>query len=158
MFHFIINDKAVKLWNVAVLKGEINYCQVSSSYTPPTKHGILKLMNEKKIRVTEKVAVNLPSKSGSIAITHDGWSSCTIDSYSTVTAYFITSAWELRSVVLHTHQVQGSHTSEKIADGLKETVSTWNLPNPTCVTDNAANEKNYRNFWMGTLRLLWTSH
>lgn len=119
VFHFIINDKAVKLWNIAVLKGEINYCQVSSRYTPPTKHGILKLMNKKKIRMTEKVAMDLPSKSGSIAITHDGWSSCATESYSTVTAQSITSAWELRSVVLHTHQVQEAHTSEQIADGLK---------------------------------------
>lgn len=115
-------------------------------------------MNEKQIRMTETVARDLPSKSGSIAITHDGWSSCKTESYSTVTAHFIKSALELRSVVLHTHQVQESHTSEQIGDGLKETVSTWNLLNPTCVTDNAANKKNYRNFWMGTLRLLWTSH
>lgn len=108
MFHFIINDKTVKLWNVvAVLKREINYCQFSSRYTPPTKHGILKLMNEKKIKMTEKVARDLPPKSGSIAITHDGWSSYATESYSTVTAQFITSAWELRSVVLHTPQVQG---------------------------------------------------
>lgn len=69
--------------------------------------------------MAEKVARDLPSKSGSIAITHEGWSSCTTESYSTVTAHFITSVLELQSVFLHTHQVQESHTSEKIADGLK---------------------------------------
>jgi hypothetical protein len=88
-------------------------------YEPPTQHGIFKLMKEKKKTMTEKVVKDLPSQSGSMAITHDGWSSCATESYSTVTGHFITSDWELRSVVLHTAHVQGSHTSEKIADGLK---------------------------------------
>lgn len=76
-------------------------------------------MNEIKINMTEKVPRHLLPKNGSIAITHDGWSSCATESYSTMTAHFITSALELRPVVLHTHQVLASHTSEKIADGLK---------------------------------------
>lgn len=48
-----------------------NYCQYSSRYIPPTKHENLKLMNEKKISMTEKVARGLPPKSGSIAITQN---------------------------------------------------------------------------------------
>ena len=88
-------------------------------YTPPTKYGILKLLKEKKIKMTENVARDLPSESKSMAITHDGWSSCATESYSTVTGNFISRAWELRSVVLHTQHVQGSHTGERIADGLR---------------------------------------
>ena len=88
-------------------------------YTPQTKYGILKLLKEKKIKMTENVARDLPSESKSMAITHDGWSSCATESYSTVTGHFISRAWELRSVVLHTQHVQGSHTGERIADGLR---------------------------------------
>ena len=69
--------------------------------------------------MTENVARDLPSESESVAITHDGWSSCATESYSTVTGHFISRAWELRSVVLHTQHVQGSHTGERIADGLR---------------------------------------
>ena len=67
--------------------------------------------------MTENVARDLGGES--MTITHDGWSSCATESYSTVTGHFISRAWELRSVVLHTQHVQGSHTGERIADGLR---------------------------------------
>lgn len=69
--------------------------------------------------MTENIKRDLPSTF--IALTHDGWTSCATESYSTVTGHFITDDWELRSVVLQTSQIQGSHTSEKIAEGLKGT-------------------------------------
>lgn len=40
-------------------------------------------MNENKINMTEIVDRHLLLKNGSIAITHDGWSSCATESYST---------------------------------------------------------------------------
>jgi len=76
-----------------------------------------------------------------IAITHDGWTSVNTESYSTVTAHFINKDWELRSVVLETKKVEGSHTGENIKSCLLETQQKWRLPNPTGVTDDAANEQ-----------------
>ncbi|XP_060567575.1 E3 SUMO-protein ligase ZBED1-like [Ruditapes philippinarum] len=63
-------------------------------------------------------------------------------SYSAVTAHFIDDKWNLKSAVLQTKKVEGSHTSEKIAEGLKEVQTEWKLPTSlTLVTDNAANER-----------------
>ena len=45
-------------------------------YTPPTKYGILKLLKEKQIKMTENVTRDLPSERESMTITHDGWSCC----------------------------------------------------------------------------------
>ena len=76
-----------------------------------------------------------------ISITHDGWSSCNTESYSCVTAHFITADWKLVNAVLQTKKVEGSHTGENIAQALSEVKVSWSLPNIIAVTDNAANEK-----------------
>lgn len=52
-------------------------------------------MNEKKIKMIEKVVRDFLLKSGFIVIMYDGWSSCVIESYSIVIVYFIISVWEL---------------------------------------------------------------
>lgn len=38
-------------------------------------------------------------------------------------------------------KLTGSHTAENIKNSLIETQNTWKLPEPTAVTDNAANER-----------------
>ena len=76
-----------------------------------------------------------------VSITHDGWTSCNTESYSCVTAHFITNQWELVNAVLQTKIVEGSHTGENIANALKEVKENWLLPDIIAVTDNAANEK-----------------
>ncbi|XP_063068811.1 E3 SUMO-protein ligase ZBED1-like [Engraulis encrasicolus] len=50
-----------------------------------------------------------------IALTTDGWSSLATEAYVTVTAHFITTDWELRSVVLDTAELQASHTAANVA-------------------------------------------
>jgi hypothetical protein len=59
------------------------------------------------------------SKGAFVAITHDGWTSCATQSYDTITVHFINANWELRSAVLQTRKVEGSHTAENIAAKLK---------------------------------------
>jgi hypothetical protein len=77
-----------------------------------------------------------------VAITHDGWTSINTESYGTVTGHYITEDWVLKSVVLETKRIEGSHTGENIKNHLVETQVKWSLPpKPIAVTDNAANEK-----------------
>jgi len=76
-----------------------------------------------------------------ISITHDGWSSCNTESYSCVTAHFITADWKPVNAVLQTKKVEGCHSGENIAKALSEVKISWSLPNIIAVTDNAANEK-----------------
>ena len=76
-----------------------------------------------------------------MAITHNGWTSCNTESYSTVTGHYIDRDWNRKSVSLSTSKVEGSHTSENTANELENVKRVWNLPNCIAVTDNAANEK-----------------
>ena len=76
-----------------------------------------------------------------LAITHDGWTSCNTESYSTFTGHYIDKNWKLKSVSPCTEKVTGSHTAENIANQLQKVKDEWNLPSCTAVTDNAANEK-----------------
>lgn len=55
-----------------------------------------------------------------VAITHDGWTSLATQSFNTTTCHFIDPNWTLKTVVLETSKVQGRHTSENIADSLKQ--------------------------------------
>ena len=88
----------------------------------------------------KKVQIDV-KKCPDFAITHDGWTSANTESYNTVTGHFINPEWELKSVVLETTKVEGSHTAENIASSLRETQQAWSFVTPTAVTDNAANEK-----------------
>ena len=70
-----------------------------------------------------------------IAITHDGWTSCNTESYSTITGHYIDQDWNFKSVSLCTEKVVGSHTSENIASHLQKVKVEWNLPSCIAFTD-----------------------
>lgn len=108
-------------------------------YTPPNKRVIQKLLDKKKEEITLKIRADM--KDQHLAITHDGWTSLNTESYSTVTGHFITDEWVLKSVVLETAKVEGSHTGENIMNNLLQVQAAWNFKNPISVTDNAANER-----------------
>ncbi|KAK3108196.1 hypothetical protein FSP39_002934 [Pinctada imbricata] len=120
--------------------GSLDPRQVYSVPSRKKIHGMLKL---KKAEITEKI-MNELKKCGNAAITHDGWTSIAQESYQTITCHYINEEWELKSVVLETKKITGSHTGEAIAESIKETVTKWSLDSlpspPIAVTDNAANE------------------
>lgn len=95
------------------------YTLYHSRYTPPSQYDIKKSLERKEAAMVEKLKCDLPPVGGFVAITHDGWTSCATESYDTITAHFINQNWELRSAVLQTIKVEGSHTSENIAERLK---------------------------------------
>lgn len=100
------------------------------------KKKIEDLFIEQKGALKEDIA-----KCENVAITHDSWTSINTESYDTVTAHYITDEWEMKSKVLDTKKVEGSHTSENIAGILNEVKSEWQIPGaPLAVSDNAANE------------------
>lgn len=78
-----------------------------------------------------------------VAITTDGWTSRTTQSYLTITAHTIDTEWEMKSFVLQTRVMFESHTGANIAAVLREAVNEWELgqaDQPTVVvTDNARN-------------------
>jgi hypothetical protein len=103
---------------------------------------VTRALDKKNKEIEENLKSDLKScKDVCITVTHDGWTSCNTESYSCVTAHFITVNWQLVSADLQTKKVHGSHTVENIADALKEVKEQWSLPEIIAVTDNAANEK-----------------
>ena len=80
------------------------------------------------------------SKAVRHAYTTDGWQSIRTESYNTTTVHFIDpDTFELHSIVLDTKMTTETHTAENLANEMKLTVQKWDLKEPACVTDNAAN-------------------
>lgn len=76
-----------------------------------------------------------------VALTTYLWTSRQTKGYITVTAHFISPERVLKSAVLETICIVGSHTAENIAQHLREICDKWNIFDKvrTIVIDNAAN-------------------
>lgn len=76
-----------------------------------------------------------------VALTTDLWTSRQTKGYITVTAHFISPEWVLKSAVLETICIAGSHTAENIAQHLRTICDNWNIFDKirAIVTDNATN-------------------
>ncbi|XP_060557870.1 E3 SUMO-protein ligase ZBED1-like [Ruditapes philippinarum] len=110
-----------------------NYVIPSKTYFSQT------LIPELYQSVKSKVVESL-SKSHTVALTTDGWTSRATESYITITSCHINNDWELISHVLQTRAMPCSHTAENVAQVIREAITEWKLPqNPPLVTDNAAN-------------------
>lgn len=76
------------------------------------------------------------------AATSDLWSSRTMDPYLSLTLHYIDDEWKLRNRCLETAYFPADHTSEMIAQGLRDMLSAWELAEDNLVaitTDNGAN-------------------
>lgn len=71
--------------------------------------------------------------------TTDLWSSRVMQPYLSLTLHFINDDWTLRSVCLQTAYFHDEHKGEIIAQGLKDALSSWNLPEDrlTCMTTDS---------------------
>ncbi|XP_077384385.1 E3 SUMO-protein ligase ZBED1-like [Festucalex cinctus] len=96
----------------------------------------------------EKVLLGL-SNAELVAITTDGWTSRATQSYITITAHYVNKNWEIESPVLQTRPIYESHTSDNLAEVLKEAVQEWKLDRQDTTipvtTDNAKNIVNASN-------------
>ena len=75
------------------------------------------------------------------ALTTHIWTSMHTQAYIRVTGHFITSNWEMKSVVLETAQLLKDHTGGTIASELKRNAEEWEISNKISllVSDNASN-------------------
>ena len=76
-----------------------------------------------------------------VALTSDLWTSQTTESYLTFTCHFVTSTWELKSLVLETFGFKKDHTTENIAASFQKMAQEWGISQKVVVmvADNAAN-------------------
>jgi hypothetical protein len=77
----------------------------------------------------------------SVALTVDGWSSSTMDSYLGVTVHWIDINWCRRQMVLDVVTAPESHTAASLASAIKEVVDSYGLSGKviSITTDNADN-------------------
>ena len=82
----------------------------------------------------------LPQKAA-ICLTADAWSSLHMESFTTVTAHFITAEWDLKEAVLSTEASEDCHTAANIARTLRAVADNFQIRRKvtSCVHDNAAN-------------------
>jgi len=76
-----------------------------------------------------------------VAITTDGWTSCSTEAYITITSHHITTDWKMQNFVLQTRVLNEAHTGKNIAAVLIDACAEWEIgdKNPALVTDNASN-------------------
>ncbi|XP_039520337.1 E3 SUMO-protein ligase ZBED1-like [Pimephales promelas] len=91
-------------------------------------------------QVKEKIQHTL-TDAERVAITTDGWTSCTTEGYVTLTCHYIDTDWQMKNYVLQTRVLNDSHTGVNLGKVLREACEEWNIldKNPALVTDNASN-------------------
>lgn len=66
-----------------------------------------------------------------VALTSDGWTSCTMQSYITVTCHFIDNDWQLKNYVLQTRVMEETHSGHNIAEVLRGACEEWGISDKT---------------------------
>ena len=110
------------------------------NYKVPSRTTLTSRLRKRYKDMTSQLIENLVTLDH-CAITHDAWTSLTVQSYCAITLHFITHDWKLKSLCLEVKELPESHTSENLAQSLRDAQKNWKFPNPIAVTDNAANEK-----------------
>ena len=62
-----------------------------------------------------------------IALTTDSWTSIATQRYLTVTAYFISLNWELKTFLLQMMSLAENHTAHNISEKIKEMLAKFSL-------------------------------
>lgn len=98
-----------------------------------------KLLKEQYLKTFNKLSIIL-NDIKYVGITTDIWTSAATESYICVTCHFVDKEFNLNRAILSTKQLEQRHTSENIAQTLREIFNQWNIFDKiTCiVTDNAA--------------------
>lgn len=98
-----------------------------------------KLLKEQYLKTFSKLFTIL-SGIKYVGITTDIWTSTATESYICVSCHFIDQEFNLKRAILSTKQLEKNHTSENIAQALREIFEEWKIYDKiTCiVTDNAA--------------------
>ena len=115
---------------------------LNSQYNPPCSKTLKKKI-ELDFEEMKKAMMDEIQQVDALAITHDSWTSVATDNYETVTVQYIheeEGKWILKSRVLKTERIEGSHSAEAIADFMKGVKDRWKIKKITAVSDNASVE------------------
>ena len=110
-------------------------------YSIPSRTHVAKLVQRRHTEGKKQLKEVMKSAPW-IGLTTDCWSSKATQSFVTITAHFIDDDWKLVSAVLTTSQFPGSHTGERIAQKLRQSIALFDVPEDkiaAIVQDEAAN-------------------
>jgi hypothetical protein len=117
---------------------------LNPSYQLPNRHTLSRttipaLYEETVLKVKDRISQGMK-----FCITTDCWTSRNTVNYMAVTAHFVSSEFQLCSVLLECCATDFSHTSENLATELRRVVESWRIENKIllAVSENAANIKN----------------
>ncbi|CAH2096787.1 unnamed protein product [Euphydryas editha] len=90
-----------------------------------------------------QVKQNLETEAESVCLSTDIWTSSVNDAYLGVTAHYIDSNYDLKSVLLECTPIYGTHTAENIKNDINRIIQNFKLKEKVLilVTDNASNMK-----------------
>lgn len=111
------------------------------SYQLPSRNTFANSLLEQRYNKGVVILQLILKQSEWVTITTDKWTSSANESYTSVTAHFITKNWELKSCLLDCFNTTESHTAQNIANEIKTICNKWNIAEKVhcVVTDNAAN-------------------
>lgn len=112
---------------------------VEPGYQMPHRKAVTSRLEKRYKECAEKIKAEL-NEARAVAITTDGWTALTTESYITVTCHYVRQ-WRLKSIVLQTRSVDERHTAINLAELLNTAVDEWGLKGKVvaCVHDNASN-------------------
>ncbi|XP_061189595.1 E3 SUMO-protein ligase ZBED1-like [Saccostrea echinata] len=114
---------------------------LDSRYQCPSRKQFYDVLIPQKYEAVKTQVQDRLKNAGQIAITTDGWTSRSTESYVTITSTHITDEWKLQNFVLQTRCLPKSHTGENLAEAITKALDEWNIPRTPLfvVSDNAAN-------------------
>ncbi|KAJ8351975.1 hypothetical protein SKAU_G00234510 [Synaphobranchus kaupii] len=109
-------------------------------YQVPSRRTITRVVSEMAVEKRAKICTELQTVEH-VCLTVDFWTSIAMDTYVVVVCHFLDADWNMKTWVLESREVAGSHTSENIVDLLSLIENEWELKGKVVcyVTDNAAN-------------------
>ena len=116
-------------------------CLLDSRYQLPSRRHIMRSLQPDMYTTRAGEIKRELLQISHVALTSDLWTSRTTESYLTITCHFVTSTWELTSLVLETFGFKKDHTAENIAASFQKVAEEWGISRKVVamVTDNAAN-------------------
>ncbi|CAH1100846.1 unnamed protein product [Psylliodes chrysocephalus] len=117
--------------------------ELNPSYCLPSRKTLSKTLLPAKYLETINKTKEIISAAESVTITTDMWTSRNGDSFNGVTAHFINTHFEIKSLLLEVSVFEGAHTSANLARELRSIVTEWGVQDKIllAISDNAANIK-----------------
>ena len=101
---------------------------MESRYQLPSRRTLMRMLPDMYSKRVKEIKQELAQISH-VALTSDIWTSRTTQSYLTLTCHFLTSSWELKTLVLETFELNNDHTADNIAEALQRVAESWGISN-----------------------------